>query len=159
MQEFFGIRKFRKILKIEETKKSLRVFEDENNIYRAGDRVENAPLPYTTKFPVLLPKHHHITELVVRKDHEIVNHNGIRETLTQTRSEYWIPKGRQLVKSLLKKCVTCKKLQGKSYVSPDSPPLPSYRVSDKPAFTHIGVDFAGPLLVKNIYETTPTSDN
>ena len=60
-------------------------------------------------------------------------------------------KERQAVKDVLSKCVTCKKLQGRAYSSPPTLPLPAFRVSEEMAFSKVGVDFAGPLYVKNIY--------
>ncbi|XP_050397872.1 uncharacterized protein LOC130014246 [Patella vulgata] len=41
--------------------------------------------------------------------------------------------------------------EGKSYGVPLAPPLPEFRLSDDFAFTNIGVDYAGPLYVKDIY--------
>jgi transposase InsO family protein len=80
-----------------------------------------------------------------------VKHNGIRETLTELRSNYWIQKGRQAVKVLLSRCVACKRLLGKPYGKQPTPPLPDFRVSDDPDFSKIGIDFAGPLYVKDMY--------
>ena len=42
---------------------------------------------------------------------------------------------------------------GRAYSTPPTPPLPSFRVSDDLAFSKVGVDFAGPLYVKNIYQS------
>lgn len=42
----------------------------------------------------------------------------------------------------------CKKHEGKSFATPKIPQLPLSRVSDEPPFTHTGLDFAGPLLVR-----------
>ena len=140
--------------KFEETKKVLHVFADEKGVLRVKGRIDDAPLPYETKYPVLLPRRHHFTHLVVYKSYSIVKHNGVRETLTQVRSEYWVCKGRQIVKTLLSKCVLCKRIMGKPYDTPLSPPLPKFRVSEDTAFSNIGIDFAGPLLVKDIYSKT-----
>ena len=140
--------------KFEETKKVLRVFTDEKGVIRVKGRIDEAPLPYETKYPVLLPKRHHFTHLVVYKSHSVVKHNGVRETLMQVRSEYWICKGRQVVKTLVSKCVTCKRIMGKPYDTPLSPPLPKFRVSEDTAFSNIGIDFAGPLFVKDVYSKT-----
>ena len=136
---------------IEETKKQLRVFRDSSGVLRVGGRLDNAPLPYKTKFPILLPRQHHVTRLLVMKCHEIVKHNGIKETLTQLRSELWIAKGRHVIKSILSKCVPRREIMGKAYNSPHTPPLPPFRVSDDAAYSQIGVDIAGPLYVRNMY--------
>ncbi|XP_011408730.1 PREDICTED: uncharacterized protein LOC100636053, partial [Amphimedon queenslandica] len=40
-------------------------------------------------------------------------------------------------------------LEGQSYAVPPMPPLPTNRVSERPLFYYTGVDFAGPIFVKN----------
>ena len=55
------------------------------------------------------------------------------------------------MKQLLLKCVKCRKLTGKPCSAPPPPLLPQSRVSDDLAFSQVGVDFAGPLYVRNIY--------
>ena len=94
-----------------------------------------------------------MTTLIVYQSHAIVKHNGVNETLAETRSEFWIPKGRQTVKKIIANCVDCKKIEGKSYDSPEPAPLPGFRLSDDFAFSHIGIDYAGPLYIKNIYKS------
>ena len=137
--------------KFDEMKTSLKILEDDQGVLKVGGRLDNANIPHETKFPVLLRKRNHFTELVIKKCHEIVKHNGTNETLTEPRSQYWICRGRQTVKTILAKCVPCKKQQGKSCDTPTAPPLPSFGVSENLAFSNIAVDFAGPLFVKNIY--------
>ena len=46
------------------------------------NRIQNCSLPYSAKFPVLLPRKQYFTQLVIRQSHENVKHNGVRETLT-----------------------------------------------------------------------------
>ena len=57
------------------------------------------------------------------------------------------------VKDVLFKCVICKKMMEKAFSTPPTPPLPTSRVSDDLPFTKVGVDFAGLLYVKNIYQS------
>ena len=47
------------------------------------------------------------------------------------------------------KCVTCRHFEGRPHYPPPSPPLPAFRVKKAPAFTHTGVDYAGPLFIKS----------
>lgn len=61
---------------------------------------------------------------------------------------YWIPSGRQIVKRVLNKCVVCKRLEGKPYSKPVQAALPDFRVKIAAPFSKVGIDFAGPLLVK-----------
>ena len=145
-QSFFGSDKtFRK------TKETLRVYVDDQGILRCKGRIGNTSLPYPTKFPILLPREHHFTELLIRQCHENVMHNGTRETLTELRANYWVTRERQTVKRLLSKCIVCKKIQGKAYSTPPEPSLPDFKVSEDLPFSKTALDFAGPLYVKNIY--------
>ena len=75
-------------------------------------------------------------------------HGGVRATLAEVRSKYWIPKGRQCVKKILSKCTICKRHEGQAYSAPQTAALPDFRVRQAPAFSKVGVDFAGPLSVK-----------
>ncbi|XP_065054025.1 uncharacterized protein LOC135682870 [Rhopilema esculentum] len=135
----------------EKSSNLLGLFYDDKGIIRCKGRIENADLPYETRFPILLPRKHHFTDLVIWESHIIVKHNGLRETLNEVRASFWIIKGRQKVKKIISKCVHCKKIEGRAYGTQVAPALPEFRVSDTYAFSKIGVDFAGPLYVKDIY--------
>ena len=52
------------------------------------------------------------------------------------------------MKKVISKCIVCRKLEGKAYRTPCSAGLPEFRVTEVPAFSKVGVDFAGPLYVK-----------
>ena len=71
-----------------------------------------------------MPKSHPLTRLIVYAVHQEQLHTGVSNTVAALRQQYWIPSGRQLVKRLLRKCVVCLKVLGKSYPIPESPPLP-----------------------------------
>ncbi|KAF2886476.1 hypothetical protein ILUMI_19698 [Ignelater luminosus] len=64
------------------------------------------------------------------------------------REEYWILRGRRTIKSVLRKCVLCRRFDTKPFVV-EPPPLPVDRVHDAVAFEITGVDFAGPLYFKS----------
>lgn len=129
-------------------KKQLGLFIDSEGVWRCGGRLSNADVPYTTKHPILLPRDHPMTKLLVLKAHTRVSHNGIKETLTEVRAKYWVLKGRSLVKRILHNCLVCKRFEGRPYSAPVPPPLPEFRVTRGTPFTSTGVDFAGPLYVK-----------
>ena len=135
-------------------KAQLGCFIDDKGLVRCKGRLKNAPLPYSTRFPLLIPREHYLSVLLIRRAHEQVFHNGVKETLTQLRAQYWIPKGRSHVKQAIRKCVLCRRMEGTSYAPPPPPPLPSYQVEEVPSFTFTGVDFAGPLMVR-IDKTAP----
>ena len=108
-----------------------------------------ANLPHDMKYPVLLPTKHHFTNLLILDRHKKVHHNGIADTLASIRENYWICRGREAVKKVIRRCVTCRRFEGKSYKPPLVPDLPPERVSEDPPFSNVGIDFAGPLYVRN----------
>ena len=120
----------------------------DGNIWRCKGRLENAEFPYSARHPALLPNHHPLTVLIIRESHERVMHNGVKETLAEARSKYWIIHGRQIVRQVLLKCVICRQYEGLPQPAPRPPPLPQFRVREEPAFTYVGLDFTGPLYVK-----------
>ena len=111
-------------------------------------RFENSDIPLESKYPIYLPREHKLTELMIIDCHVRSHHCGVKGTLAELRSRFWISKGRQHVKKILKKCIVCKKLEGKPFSDPSTAPLPKFRVSEAPPFSSVGVDFAGPLYVK-----------
>ncbi|XP_047122980.1 uncharacterized protein LOC124806270 [Hydra vulgaris] len=94
--------------------------------------------------------------LNMRNAHKRTLHAGVKETLCQIRSKYWILRGRKLVRSLINKCSFCKRSYGKAFTSKVSPPLPHYRVTASFPFQHTGVDYLGPLHVKPIFDDNST---
>ena len=133
--------------------KQLGLFLDDDEIIRCEGRISESHVPDSAKQPILLPPKHQFTEMVVRDCHNIVHHDGIRETLNCIRGTYWILRGRETVKKIVRKCVSCRKFEGKPFATPKDPPLAVSRVSDEPPFTNTGMDFAGPTYVSN---TQPT---
>ena len=107
---------------------SLGLCKDDSGILTCSGRIHNSLLPYSTKCPVLLPKKHYFTCLIILDCHEKVFLNKVGETLTQLRSEYWVVKSRQAVKEVVGKCTICRRLEEKCYSTPPAPPLPLFRV-------------------------------
>ncbi|GBM67066.1 hypothetical protein AVEN_74810-1 [Araneus ventricosus] len=73
-------------------------------------------------------------------------------TLTRLRKKYWIPKGRQLVKTMIRICLICKKYNAKP-ADQLSGQLHRDRISQSPPFQIVGIDFTGSILVKENKET------
>ena len=116
---------------------------------RCTRRLAKEELPTSVKHPSLLEKDHHITSLIVEDSHKRVMHGGVKFTLTELRARFWIVQGRQFVRKLLYKSVIYRKLEGRPYEAPPPPTLPEFRAKECSPFTHTGLDFAGPLYVKN----------
>ena len=133
--------------KKEVTLKQLNIYQDREGVLRCKGRLGESSVPVSANDPILLPSKHSYTALLIMEHHKLIHHNGIRETLNSIRQIYWIIRGREAVKQVVRKCVLCLKYEGRAYSAPRVPDLPVERVSDGPPFLHIGVDFAGPLYV------------
>ena len=97
----------------------------------------------------MIPRNTRLAELIVLESHEKVGHNKTKDTLNELRSQYWIPKGRSLVKKVINKCTVCRVFEGKRCVYPEPPKLPRERLEQSYAFENIGIDYAGPVFVRN----------
>ena len=78
--------------------KQLGLFLDQDNIVR-GHHVNRSTLPEPAKQPVFLPSKHRLTELAICEKHEVVHHDGIKETVI--RETHWVLIGREDVKRVL----------------------------------------------------------
>ena len=108
---------------------------------------QTCPIVYVI-LAVLLPKEHPFTALVVRRAHHRVIHLGLKATLMEIRNRFWIPQGRSLVRQFINTCIICQRFVASSYRPPPPPPLPKHRVQQRHPFSSVGVDYAGPLIVK-----------
>ena len=127
----------------------LNLFLDVDGILRCKSRLIYSDLPYDTKYPVIFPKGHKLTELLILKIHNEVHHLGVSAVVNKFREQWWVPKLRQRVKSVLKGCVTCKRIQGRSFKPGPPPPLPPTRTSLDRPFYSVGVDYTGALLCRD----------
>ena len=124
-------------------------FVDSDGILRVGGRLEMSNLPYDAKHPVILPKKHHISKLVIAHIHNQGHHNlGVNFTLAELRQKYWIINGREEIKRWKRECNVCKlgrRRRGEQIMAP----LPEARLGTSlRCFAHCGVDFAGPFVIK-----------
>ena len=80
--------------------------------------------------------------------HELVGHFGTEYVLASLRQKHWIVKGRAMVRKVIGRCLICRRYnfhRGQQLMAD----LPSDRLTpDNPPFTHVGIDFFGPLYVK-----------
>ena len=128
--------------------RQLCLFIDSKGFLCCDGRIHNAPLSNLTKFPYLLPAKHPFSRLVIWDIHRRLYHSGTNATLTALRQTYWIPAARQYIKSILRTCVVCCRVFGKSYPTPDTAPLPYMRTQDVHPFTYTRIDFTGALYVQ-----------
>ena len=147
-EELTTLRQGRNVLKGSQLWR-LSPFLDSDGILRVGGRLEMSNLPYDAKHPVVVPKKHHISKLVVAHIHVQGHHSlGVNATLAELRQKYWIINGREEIKRWKRECNVCK-LQRKRRGEQIMAPLPEVRLgSSLRCFACCGVDFAGPFVVK-----------
>ena len=71
-------------------------------VLRCFGRSEHSDLEEEAQKPIILPKDHAYTTKIIEECHERALHGGVRETVAELRSKFWVPKGRQHVKVLSK---------------------------------------------------------
>ncbi|XP_065069032.1 uncharacterized protein LOC135694282 [Rhopilema esculentum] len=120
-----------------------------NGILHCQGRLQNTTLPVESKFPILLPQDSRFTSLLISECHKRTRHGGVNTTLAEVRSKFWVLKGRQAVKQQLRQCMVCNKRNAKPCAPPQSGQLPAERVVRDNPFSTTGVDFAGPIYLKN----------
>ena len=118
---------------------------DDKDVLRLKTRLEKAEsVPYETRFPILLPRKHHITKLIILDIHDKIHHAyGNNYILSVLRERFWIPKGLQTVKKIRRSCVQCQRIHGRPQI-PQMAPLPPFRVNETlQVFQEVGVDYTG----------------
>ena len=89
-----------------------------------------------------------MTSLIINHYHGIFGHSGKEHVVTLIRQKFWITKGSSAVKSVLSKCVSCRRRQA-LLCSQKMADLPEDRVTpDKPPSTSVGIDCFGPFQVR-----------
>lgn len=119
----------------------------ENGLLRVGGRLEHAPIENDAKHPIILPKKHHVTKLIIEYFHRASAHSGIEYTLSLIRTKYWILGARSSVRNIIHTCFSCRRHQA-PVMQQKMASLPRDRVTpSKPPFTYVGVDLFGPFTV------------
>jgi hypothetical protein len=116
--------------------------KNDNNLIRAGGRLQNSSLTYDVKHPVLLPNHHHIIKILIKHVHIEQLYAGVQGTLTALRQNFWIISPRSVVRKILHQCLQCFKVKpGVMHRIMCS--LPKSRVELTRPFSTSVVDYAG----------------
>lgn len=142
----------------EPAKKSLRhnklinnlgLYLDDGQLIRCKGRLHHSTLQYGAKHPILLPKNHWFTQVVIRDCHHNTLHRGVADTLNNIRQTFWIPQARQVIKTFIRKCIRCRRYDARKIRYPEPPPLPSESITESKPFQTVGVDYTGAIYLRN----------
>lgn len=117
---------------------------DADGIIRVGGRIENANIPFEQKHPILLPKVHYVTKLIMENVHINNKHAGAQALLAITRQRYWPEAGKKLAEDIVKQCVSCTRSKP-ILMEQVMGSLPADRINIARPFVNVGLDFAGPI--------------
>lgn len=121
--------------------------DDEKIIRMCGrtDLADNKYLSHDAKHPIILPRTHRFTELLVQHHHEKMGHQLTDATIAAIRSTFWVPQLRVLVRSVRQNCLVCK-IRDAQPSAKMLGQLPVDRLTPfvRP-FTNTGLDYFGPV--------------
>lgn len=128
---------------------SLSPFLDDDEILRVGGRLKRADVPFDAKHQILIPNGHPISILLIENVHEDCLHGGPKLAEAALRQKFWITRGLSAIKSILRTCRNCVRVNPKPMVQYMGD-LQSARITpfQKP-FTDTAVDYTGVVHVKS----------
>ena len=102
---------------------------------------------HQARHQMILPPNHHFTRLVVSAEHTRLHHAGPQLLTASLRERFWMPRIRNLVKTVIHQCLTCYKfkVQASQQLTGE---LPSSWVQPAWPFTTTGIDYAGPIVLR-----------
>ncbi|XP_062713357.1 uncharacterized protein LOC134290274 [Aedes albopictus] len=129
--------------------RKLSPFLDESGIIRSDSRIAAATfVAYDTRCPIILPKDHFGTRLLVDCYHQKYLHANGETVVNEIRQRFHISQLRSFVRKVAKECKLCK-VKKPSPAVPRMAPLPAARLQAfvRP-FSYVGVDYFGPIAVR-----------
>ncbi len=102
-----------------------------------------------TKRPVILPKTHYVSKLILQHVHRNLGHAGRNHMLSTLQKRYWIINANSACRKVITECVVCRRFWGK-IGEQKMADLPKERIMpDLPPFSNTCVDYFGPIDVKS----------
>ncbi|XP_029158343.1 uncharacterized protein LOC114930654 [Nylanderia fulva] len=126
---------------------SLSPFMDEQELVRVGSRLKNSNLSFAACHPILLPRDQQLTKQIIIREHRRNMHAGTQATMAAVRQQFWPLSLRFAARKIILGCVKCFKAKP-TFSEALMASLPAGRVTVSRPFSHCGVDYAGPIILK-----------
>lgn len=124
-------------------------FLDENGLIRSESRLLAASyLSFDTVCPIILPREHRVTRLLVNWYHQRYLHGNVETVINEIRQRFHISNLRTLVRNVTRQCQLCKIRKASPSPPRMAPLIPARLKAHFRAFSFVGVDYFGPLLVR-----------
>lgn len=120
-------------------------FLDEGGLLRVGGRLSHSQLGYDQKHPLLLPRAHRLTSLLIEEYHKKFLHPGLQTLQNLLAQDFWILSPKRAIRSVISSCVKCFRVTPRLTAPPRMGELPIYRISQLKPFSSASVDYAGPF--------------
>ena len=127
--------------------KGLQVVKDLKGLYRVETKITMGAEPYDFRYPIIMPSHHPVVDMIILEDHKLNSHAGIQALQSRLRERFWIISSRKTIRRVLGSCVRCKRYDVKK-IEASPAPLPLDRIRNCKVFEVAGVDLAGPFYVR-----------
>lgn len=120
---------------------------DDNSVMRIHGRIDLAEVNKDAKRPIILPRKHIGTQLIIQHYHELYHHVQHETCINEIRQKFYIPRLRSELKKVRNKCQHCKNFNALPVI-PEMASLPIARLSlNQRPFSYVGIDYFGPLYV------------
>ncbi|XP_062538652.1 uncharacterized protein LOC134206926 [Armigeres subalbatus] len=116
-------------------------------LIRLGGRLGHSAESEDFKHPIVLPKGHRLTRLLIESYHERLLHAGPQLLLSTVRLKFWPLGGRDIARQVVHHCYKCFRAKP-SPVKQFMGELPAERVTVARPFSRTGIDYFGPLYVR-----------
>ncbi|XP_024872186.1 uncharacterized protein LOC112454821 [Temnothorax curvispinosus] len=128
--------------------RNMNVFVAEDSLIRMKSKILERDDSFSFRYPIVLLGENLLVQMMIREFHTRLGHVHVTALLNVLREEYWVIHGQKVARSIVRKCVVCAQQNAQPFTVATAP-LPMNRVRDARVFEIVGVDFAGPLFLKN----------
>ncbi|XP_052750894.1 uncharacterized protein LOC128200635 [Galleria mellonella] len=125
--------------------RKLSLFLDVAGLLRVGGRLANANVNYNVKHPLLLPRDHRLTHLIIDDCHKKFMHPGAQTLQNILAQNFWILSPKRAIRSVIAGCMKCFRAKPQPAPAPLMGNLPAYRINQIKPFSNVVVDYGGPF--------------